>query len=507
MRINLRQWIMVAAGLWASTATLARGSRETVPQDVARWAPVTDRHVIGYDANEKPLAVYDLAWPNAFSSAQAGRMLLGTIGVGDLNLRQIIAYIKQKIAERHAQDTLDRSMRHVVESLPLIEKDYGDMTDRLPEGWENQVKWTNGVNPLFTGNSFRLDQIDFTAMARGDRRVRKSLNKLREDLRGLLGVDVGENFFANFEMVRIPTGGYQLYFKPGSLTDPNNIEFAKVVDFVRSSAPRLRAAMRLSAEAMVSLLATIVPPPGGSIIKVVGRRFIRLFDVQASNHRNAVWQLINDSKQGYGSPLNVLTAEEIAAAGAYVAANDANMIRRIFMRETEKYWLRKLRIDEAQVVQSNKWLDSHGYSVTNDLDHWFGIYGKGSDKTLFVRSRSFLGGAKPVPAIDYQHPHQPRIGRNFADAVAMVLDAIVLPIPGASSGISMLFEQIVTRSIRLETSYEARLAEHLRMRMAAGEDWSRELGLLYAQRVNPFMLDMKEEAVLIAARKAALHLP
>ena len=128
-------------------------------------------------------------------------------------------------------------------------------------------------------------------------------------------------------------------------------------------------------------------------------------------------------------------------------------------------------------------------------------------KKLFILSRNFLSGSRPVTVIDYNEPESIRIGRNFADYGQQLLDIIDLPVPFVGSGLRLIYKYLVDRPIEKAKKYEARLTSHLLQRISRGElKWENELRILYGQRLNPFMLSRSEEIELIEHRKEHLGL-
>jgi hypothetical protein len=62
--------------------------------DVKHWELAPPHHAMGYDENNELIAIFDLTYQNTRSLEFIGRSILGTIGIVDLNLREIIELTK-----------------------------------------------------------------------------------------------------------------------------------------------------------------------------------------------------------------------------------------------------------------------------------------------------------------------------------------------------------------------------------------------------------------------------
>ena len=244
----------------------------------------------------------------------------------------------------------------------------------------------------------------------------------------------------------------------------------------------------------------LIPEPTlGTIFRVISRRFFRLLELQESWHLHHIWEHINNAELGIDeSPLSNLEEDNRHRAGVFVISRDASFFKRAIFRRKTRHYLRELRKDREQVEASLTWLDRNGYQFDQRLNQWFGILQKDGRRKLFILSRHFLAGDRPITALDYHRPESIRVGRNVADVGQLVLDVVDPPVPFLRSGVRLLYKYLVMRPIEKAKSYEARLSAHLLYRIGQGETaWERELEILLSQRINPFMLDRQEEKIFL----------
>ena len=114
-------------------------------------------------------------------------------------------------------------------------------------------------------------------------------------------------------------------------------------------------------------------------------------------------------------------------------------------------------------------MDRNGYQFDQRLNQWFGILQKDGRRKLFILSRHFLAGDRPITALDYHRPESIRVGRNVADVGQLVLDVVDPPVPFLRSGVRLLYKYLVMRPIEKAKSYEARLSAHLLYRIGQGK--------------------------------------
>ena len=75
------------------------------------------------DENGNPLAIYDLSKPNPLHWRQTQRMLLGTIGVGDFDLGDVIRLIKKGwINRKGIEEKEEKKLRKALKKLGKLEK-------------------------------------------------------------------------------------------------------------------------------------------------------------------------------------------------------------------------------------------------------------------------------------------------------------------------------------------------------------------------------------------------
>src|SRR5207244_3148677 len=117
-------------------------------KEIKHWEPAGDEHAAGYDASGKLLAIYDLSYQSTLSGEFIGRSILGTIGVGDIKLREFIRILtkalhqKQKTLELLGEPQGPMSKNDFAKTdrvLQKLELAYGNLKSPLTGEWWNQI--------------------------------------------------------------------------------------------------------------------------------------------------------------------------------------------------------------------------------------------------------------------------------------------------------------------------------------------------------------------------------
>ena len=101
--------------------------------DVKHWSSVGSRYALGHNDKGKAIALYDLSWPRVFSSEHFKRTILGSIGIGNMNVFQAIKMIKDAMKKRKESGLAmaEEDEKKVNKRLRKIEKKYGKMKPKI----------------------------------------------------------------------------------------------------------------------------------------------------------------------------------------------------------------------------------------------------------------------------------------------------------------------------------------------------------------------------------------
>ncbi len=486
--------------------------------DVKNWKLAGDEYAVGYDANGKLLAIYDLTYQNTRSLEFIGRSILGTIGVGDLNLRELIRIIRKAIQQR--QNDSDFSSNEfsgpmnknqfdkVYKVLDKVEKRYGDYKSPLVGDWWTQLPIKKELqNSVDAKVSFRLSDIDYekTMTKQQAKEFRKHLEKLQKDISDLFNIDT-VHLLDELTLQHNSNGSYNLVLSPITTLAPD-AQPDKVVDFVRYQSSFGYALLYLAIKSGLENLTSAIPQPVvAAVLKYAICRWFELYEEQLSFHRFRAYEYINEAERNDASPFSFLNADERARGGVYVLSHEASIIHTIFKPRNEAYFHQSIKTELELVQKNTAWTNKKNLTLSplSSL-YFYGMDSKTSSKDYLLAMGGRPRFAKtPFVAVNYKKPHLERYKRNTLKSIYDLLQAVKLPYPGISFLMTTLYDVFILDDIRDAMRWEARLVSL--MNNSPGKDYTKELEWIYSQRVNPFEFDNDEEKVFVQRSKSYIGL-
>ncbi len=505
----------------SNVSTSPKSAKYVKFSDIKQWRAAGDDHAAGYDANGKLLAIYDLTYQSTLSGEFVGRSILGTIGVSDVNLTELIRLIRKAIEEKKNQgaqagnvhpsgpmNSDDFSMVNKV--LNKIDRKYGSLRSPLVGEWWKQIplkRNLDGKKTVDAAQYFKLSDIDFESMMSQTQMLKfnTALKVLQDNISKLLSMDashlldelaVQRNASGNFDLVQVRRKTLAANEQPD-----------KVVDFVRYQSSFGYALLYLLIKTALSELASAIPQKAvAAVVKYAIDRWFELYEEQLSFHRFRAFEYIDEAERGDPSPFSFLTAKERMKGGVYVLSHEASIFYTIFMPRGPAYYYQSMQTELATVQNNKIWTQKKNLT----LSPLSSLYFEGDDQKpngldyLLIMGAQPRFAKRPLIGVNYQRPYDERIKRNFLKAMYDVLQAIQLPYPGIDFLISTLYSVFIMDDIRDGIRWEARLASYLSD--YPGRDFSKEIGLIYAQRVNPFEFDVDEERAFVERSKAYIGL-
>lgn len=488
--------------------------------DIKQWRAAGDEHAAGYDADGKLLAMYDLTYQNTLSPEFMGRSILGTVGVGDFNLREIIKIIMNELRQKQSdsEETLDGKsspmskddFKKVIKVLQNIDEKYGDAKNPLTGEWWKQIpikKDENGNLVADPNVGFKLSDIDFESMMshRQKWKFQREQKKLLKDISEIFNIDA-TNLFDQLTFKKNGNGSFNLINTPTGNLAPNDRP-DKVIDFIRYKSSFGYSLLYIAIKYGLANVAQAIPQPVvAALVKYAVCRWFELYEEQLSFHRFKAFEFIDAAERAEVSPFSFLNQEERARGGVYVLSHESSIFHTIFKPRNEAYFYALIRQELENIRLNSEWTKSKNINLSSiSTLFYFGDDAKTSTRNhiLDMGSRPRFG-KKPFISINYAHPHRERIKRNFLKSTHDLLQAVNLPIPAVSSLMSILYDVFVMDDIRDAIRWDGRLAAILSTSKI--KDFTRELELIYAQRVNPFEFDLDEERIFVQRSKAHLGL-
>lgn len=484
--------------------------------DIKKWKAAGDEHAAGYNANGDLLAIYDLTYQNTLSIEFIGRSILGTVGVGDMNLRELIRMLRNAIHDRQTRLGLGRSgplssdeFKKVNKVLSKIEAKYGDIQSPLVGEWWKTLPIKRGANGMLADPevSFKLSDIDFESTMDPIQKstYKQNLEQLTKGISDIFNIDASR-LFEQLVFKRNASGNYDLVLNPTAALAPSE-QPDKVVDLVRYKNSFGYAFLYLLIKHALTGIAGAIPhPAAAAVVKYAVSRWFELYEEQISFHRFRAYEYINGAERGAASPFAFLTAEQREKAGVYVLSHESSIFHTIFDIRDAAYFHKSIT-DELNTVQANtEWTRKRSLTLTPLSQLYF--YGddprtEGMDFLLAMGGRPrFL--QSPFVAYDYKNPEMGQFTRNVLKSAYDLLHAVKAPFPGVDYLMILLYDVFIMDDIRDAMRWEARFVSL--MNQSSGKDFSAEIERIYAQRVNPFEFDLEEENDYVKRSKAYLGL-
>ena len=487
--------------------------------DVKHWKQLAGDYAAGYDASHKLLAIYDLTYQNTLAPEFIGRTILGTIGIGDLNLRELIRLLKKAIDQQqleiealgsaYAGPLKTDDFVKVNKVLKKIDRKYGDIKGPIVGDWWTKVpiKKQNGTKPLADASvAFKLSDIDVDSLMNGSQKINYyyNLNQLQEHVSKLFNIDASR-LFEQLEFRRNANGSYNLTLSPLSHLVPNE-QPDKVVDFMRYKSTFGYAFLYLAIKTALTNLSSAIPQPVvAALIKYAVHRWFELYEEQLSFHRFKAYENLSAAEKEDPSAFSFLSPDQRAQGAVYVLSHEGSIFHTIFQPRDEAYFRQSINHEINMVKKNVEWTQQRNLNLKplSSLFYLAEDDAKSQSYMLIMGGQARFHHA-PFLAVNYNRPGNERIKRNFFKSIYDVLVAVPMPFPGMNSLMEVLFDAFIMDDVRDGIRWDARLASLLSR--IPNKDYSRELEWIYAQRVNPFEFDLDEERVFVERSKGYLGL-
>lgn len=468
----------------------------------------------GYDENGQLLALYDLSYQNIRSREFAGRSVLGTIGLGDLNLREMIRLLRKHISESRSKNTSEKDELFNQEdyvkidrTLEALSQQYGDLNNTFSEpDWEKIPLKTDHLESTEDPHQFfRLADIDLEKLLspRELRAFNEQFAKVQENFNALLDTD-SSVLLEELAYQRNKNKSYSLIYQHNPNLDSARPE--KVLDFRRYQSTFAYSLLNVLTMKSISQLVNMIPGPASRIIGYAIGRWMELYQQQVSAHRARAFQYLAQAELGMKSPLQFLTAREREKGGIYVLSHESGIFQRFFSPRKEAFYHKQIRDELEQVEKNKRWGQKNKHLLSSTDCPFFAFdLDKESQKPnslLFMSSFSRIKN-RPLTAIDYENPYEIRIKRNVAKGVSFLLQFVSVPLPGANMLMNYLYNFFVMNDINSGFYWDNRLISFLQEN---AKEHKQDLEWLYGQRLNPFEFDLEEEKAFEARARDYLKL-
>jgi hypothetical protein len=489
-------------------------------KDVKKWRAAGEEHAAGYDASGKLLAIYDLSYQSTLSGEFIGRSILGTIGVGDINLRELIRILTKALRQKQSDIEFSGdgqsgpmtkdNLKKAAKVLQKIDETYGDLKSPLTGEWWKQIPIKKDIKGnLLTDPqvSFKLSDIDFDSFMSTTQRwsFHRKLKKVQKDIGEIFDIDAS-HLLDQLSFQRNAQGHYDLRLLPVSSLAPNE-QPDKVVDLVRYQSSFGYALLYLVIkEGLMNVSSAIPQPVVAAIVRYAVVRWFELYEEQISFHRFRAFEYVNAAEREEPSPFAFMSPQERAKAGVYILSHESSIFHTIFKKRDEAYFYDSIKTELMTVRKNTEWTTARNLTLTSISSLFY--YGDDA-KTPDMDYMLSMGGhprfpKQPFIAVNYNKPQAERLKRNLLKSLYDILQAVPMPFPGMSALLSMIYDILIMDDIRDAMRWEARLVSTLNM--SKTKDYSKEIELIYSQRVNPFEFDHDEEKVFVQRSKAYLGL-
>ncbi len=497
-----------AAESFVPEGSVLRKAKYVQFENIRHWSPLGNEYAAGYDERGKLLAIYDLTYQSTSSEEFLHRSVLGTIGIGSMSFRELLRLIREAIEHREAllhdaNDTVIHSswshedLSRMHQWLDHIESQYGDTTSSLQGDWWTKVPLQKAFQTKNGAQVFRLSDVDWEhTMSRYHlRKFRHKLRELEKQISELLEMDAS-HIFERLAFRRNAQGSFELIQLPTANLSPN-ARPSKVIDFVRyQSSFAYQTLYALMKESLASLSNVVPNPVLSALIRYAIYRWFALYEAQLSFHRFRAFELLSQGERGEASSFSLLTADERMRGGVYVLSHESSLLYNIFKPKRETYYYQTLKAELANIEHNTRWAQQNNFSLNPLSKLYFQASDAKSQNYLLLMGARPRFVQRPLLAIQYQKPSAERTRRNILYSLNDLLACLSFPLPGIGYLASLVFDVFVMDDVRNAQKWDARLVSYLRK--LGDHDFSRELEILYAQRVNPFEWDIDEERAFIA---------
>jgi len=449
--------------------------KRTKQSEIVKWVDLKGgQYVLGLGYDEDcgklvPFAIYDKTDPHPAYFRFWRNLVLGTIGINDLNLGKLATKFethRKREKEKHAGEYVYK----------LIYEDDGHI---FPENWwqSPNIKWKEGKKPQIAPERVQMSDIELEIRENGHKKnAREKLADLffkfqtigNDDPNYTREVKKLENLTEHAEFVRQPDGCYHLIFQntEGRLAPTKVIDLrGRFSSFKHSLAFGVITQTTKQATAFLHHLFIVAPGLGYALLE----RFFNLVEIHSlTRHAMALNMVMEALDNNPNSPFyGVLTEDELQDSIHYLRRSSTMLSDLIYFGFTSKWKVARKYIKNAEEnrERSIAYLQDHGFKVY-PFDHsYYALAIKRDDNSeieqlkIYSLIKNKFWGHRPHDVVDFIHPNKERAKRNIQEGIMVGLS--FMPLGTAVSIIRVIYKELFLREIHRRDMAEAGFRAHL----------------------------------------------
>ncbi|MEO5968997.1 MAG: hypothetical protein ABIQ95_03650 [Bdellovibrionia bacterium] len=497
---------------------------------IVKCEDLSDQYVLGYGLDPDhnilvPFAIYDKTFSTPFYPHFWRLMVLGSLGIGDINLVKLTEIVKKKVhKERSKKNTelLDilTSQKFLLKKPIQVSEDF----------WKSDVIiWKEGKAPNLAGfHPLRIlfSDLDWSAMvqrqpsfAAAIRSYDGAADYLKKHeavpLNPLANTAVGQ--FQDLEFRWNEGGFYEVFFP----RDNGFYHPVKVIDLRNKYSSLGKAAFFSTLTNIIK--GGLVAIPLVALPGLIAANLERVFDLvellYLLRHAQALDLVLEALDNNGHSPFltDKLSKKDLEDSVFYLLrANTllSSVIKNLFKKSDK---LASGFIDRINKKRESgiKYLRGKGFELYPIENTYFGVGLKRDEKPGDLEELRIyaLGFTKffrktPLTAVDLLHPNHESFKRNFLQGVLYGSNFIFIPIPGVISILKLIYKELIIREVHRRQIWESGLLAHIHhvpnelkdllvkevgLTEEQAEEYERlTVSIIENERMNPLELDSEE---------------
>lgn len=501
-------------------APLAQAQIPSTFEGVREWKSLGSSWALGFDKKHRPLAIFDLS----YSDPQT-RIFLACIDFKCANTLRVTELIEEQKRALGGPAHFATEATPDLEAFAQLEAEARSNPDNqkdsfLPKNWWKTVPWkkTGALSLLANSDAppaqFRLSDIDFNEL------TGNQIQKFRKNLRHLLGKPEG---LQHFEFVGDATGGYRLYWNPGTLGG-GALPPAPPYKLADIRCPSCALAEHFTPELIENLVQELIGmipvPVVSALLSTALGEWTHLRHEMTVFHQQRLLEMLAATDEGNSpslpaaalAPFSEVSQEARNAAAAYIvyAQSSIRDVGRWLLQDPIDLWKKQEAAARIQADQTIDYLKRKGYSLRFLNSRNTLATNATQESWIFPLSTNrYWNIVPPFAAIDYPKPMRLVVERMSIEAAHVFVSILgrLIPIPGVGTVISQIYERIVHSQMHAVEHFEAMLDGHLHLRQEQGENWISEINSLRLQSANPLIPNYAESMARVKACREYYHLP
>ncbi len=469
-------------------------------EEIVKWEDLSNQYVLGYGLDNSgkliPFAIYDKTFSTYFFSHFWKLLILGSVGISDLNLAHLNKIINKQKIKKSIKNNLDFHLtpeqREELESTQIhISGDF----------WKNKnIIWKSGKQPDLLGPSpLRVSFRDFnwSEMAKDHPTVSQALLTFGKSTHYLsknegIPLSLEINSVTTYPNVNFPTLSEPTYvdkviediefdLQADGTYKIHHEEFKKlarpikVIDLHKKNSSLQRAAswalITMSIKSGLSAIPIYGPPQ--ATMAMLERVFDFIELLYLHRHAQALILVLEALDHNQNSPFTTskLSEEQLKDAVFYLLRSQT-MLSSIFLNLfsknetlTDKY-LHKINTKRAQGLVNLSKKEIELFPIPNT---YFALGVKKDLETEEIKKLKIyaLGFTKlarrkkPITVVDFLRPHKEKRKRDRLQVLLLSANFIYVPIPTISSIIKLIFKEIVIREYHRRQMWENGYLAHI----------------------------------------------